>query len=882
VNKIFSIPNPQSSKDRIQSRLLVIASLIIIAYSLILSLAPVVRNHSNSVDYQFSHWIGTLVWVVSFVILNQLTSRKLPHRDPYLIPIVALLCGLGLMTIWRLFPNFGLKQTIWLFLSAMVVAAGLLFPKYLEYLKRYKYLWLVLGLILTALTIFWGTNPSGSGPNLWFNVLGVYFQPSEPLKLLLIAFMAGYFADRLPSKSGKIQNLMPTLLINGIAILLLIFQRDLGTASVFLMLYLAMLFTSQGSKKVLWITPVVFLIAGIAGYFLIDIVHLRINAWLQPFQDPSGTSFQIIQSMIAFAEGDIIGSGPGLGSPNLIPVSVSDFIFPAITEELGLLGAIVLLLLIILIIHRGIKISTSSPNAFYRYLSIGLIFYFGFQSILIVGGNLGLLPLTGVTLPFVSYGGTSLLVSFFGLLILLTISNQPTQEHNQHNIKQPRYYWMSGALMLFLVVEIIITSLYSFWFRTPLVDRAENIRWSINDRFVERGDILERNNKIIITNTGESGSYQRVSNYIPLNPVIGYTNPIYGQTGIEASMYSYLRGYEGNSENAIFSQEILYNQPPEGLDIRLTIDLTLQEKADNLLGDQKGAVIVMNANSGEILVMASHPYFDTALLEEEWENLVNDQDAPLVNRATQGKYPAGTALFPIILSTAMRNGVELPDFLVLEAAVSNNPECLPQDNTLSSWGYFVNYGCAEAQKELIKLLDEDQLLDAFQDFGLFSEPALYLNVADAALQETENLPTFRFDSNTFTVTPLQMTLAASVITNGGSLPGARIVNAYQSPDQSWVTIPKIGSTNQVLSSETTALTSQIIKIPDLPYWQTIGTQYSVEGDPATWFIAGTTSDWPGQPITIVVLLESNSPDLAQEIGRSLINELTNYQIITNE
>jgi cell division protein FtsW (lipid II flippase) len=877
VKNFFSIRNPQSSRDRIQSRLLVIASLIILAYSLILSLAPVVRNHSNNTEYQFSHWLGTLVWFISFVILNQLTSRKLIHRDPYLVPIVALLSGLGLMTIWRLYPNFGLKQSIWLFLSIVVVAAGLLFPKYLEYLRRYKYLWLVLGLILTALTIFWGTNPSGSGPKLWFNVLGVYFQPSEPLKLLLITFMAGYFADRFLSVSGKIQNLMPTLIINGIAILLLIFQRDLGTASVFLMLYLAMLFTSQGSKKVLWITPVVFLLAGIAGYFLIDIVNLRINAWLQPFQDPSGTSFQIIQSMIAFAEGNIFGTGPGLGSPNLIPVSVSDFIFPAITEELGLFGAIIILLLIILIIHRGIRISSSSPNAFYRFLSIGLLFYFGFQSILIVGGNLGLLPLTGVTLPFVSYGGTSLLVSFFGLLILLTISNQ-TQKGSHQIIRQPRYYWMSGALMLFLVLEIIVTSLYSFWFRTPLVDRAENLRWSVNDRFVERGDILDRNNLIIITNSGDPGSYQRVSNYIPLNPVTGYTSPIYGQTGLEASMYSYLRGYEGYSENIILSQKILYNQPPEGLDVRLTIDLALQETVDNILGDHKGAIIVMNASSGEILAMSSHPYFDTAILEEDWENLINDQDAPLVNRATQGKYPAGAVLFPFILSSSIRNGVELLDISELETALITSPECFSQEDTASSWGYFVNIGCLEAMQELIKLLDADQLLDALENFGLFSEPALYLNVADTVLPETDDLKNFLLEQNNLMVTPLQIALAASAITNGGTLSSARIVNAYLSPEETWMTIPKLGESTQVLSSETAELTSQIIKVPDLPYWQSMGTQFSAEGDPSTWFIAGTTSDWPGQPITIVVLLETDTIDLAQNFGQSLLNEATNFQI----
>ena len=874
MQNLFQPKNRDSQIDRIQSRLLVLAALIMFAYGIALTLAPAVRFQAGGERYQFDHWLGVLVWVVSFALLHRQSSQKLDHRDPYILPVVSLLSGIGLMTIWRLYPNLGIRQTVWIALSTVIVILGIQFPVFLDVLRRYKYIWLVLGLALTGLTIFMGTNPSGTGPTLWLQVLGVHFQPSEPLKLLLIVYLAGFFTDRLSVVYHKIENLIPTLSVTGIALLLLVFQKDLGAASIFLIIYLAILFTTGNSKVLLWITPILILILGVAGYLFIDIVRLRIDTWLNPFGDPSGASYQIVQSLIAIAEGGVIGSGPGLGSPRLVPVSVSDFIFSAIAEELGFLGVLIIVLLIIILIYRGMKMAAATHNTFYRYLTLGLVFYFGVQSILIIGGNIGLLPLTGVTLPFVSYGGSSLLVSFSTLLMLLTISDRTSPIIKSKSYRIRRLTVVSWIMVITLILEIIVTSLISFWFMPSLVERADNPRWIIDDRFRERGDILDRNNQILVTNTGEVGEFQRFNNHTPLYPIIGYTNDTFGQTGIESSMFSFLRGYEGYPYADRLWQELFYNQPPQGLNVRLTLDLELQQTADHLLGEGVGTAILMNANSGEILAMASHPYFDAANLETDWESLINDEDAPLINRATQGTYPPGAALMPFIAKSQLDLLQTTPNPETLLMALFPNLDCSQPVVEPITWNKLITNGCQSVQVELAEISGVESLLNLYQSVGFFTEPNFNLPVADAFQPEiTEAFDFFR-GAGSLKISPLQMALAASTITNEGILPGPRIVNAYQNAEREWITLPKLTSNIQVFTPDEAQQISNLMSLQDSPFWQVTSTVETQEGDPITWFVVGTTADWQGQPVIVVVVLERIAPRQAERIGISLIEEVT--------
>ena len=374
-------------------------------------------------------WI--ILAVLAFAGWGVLTWRA-PTRDPLLFPITVLLCGWGLIAVTRLQETFLGRQLIWVSVGLVVLLLLAALPYRWYWLRRYRYLWLLSGLGLLALTIIWGVNPLGAGDRLWLS-LGrlLYFQPSELLKALLVIFMASYLAEkrellvlthmriwrfRLP----PLPYLVPLLLMWGLSLILLIWQQDLGAAMLFFLVFLSMLYVTTGSKLYVAVGLGMLLVVAMAGYFMFDRVRLRGDIWWNPWADPRGDAYQIVQSLLAFASGGFFGSGVGLGYPTpYIPVVHTDFVFAAISEEWGMLGALGLILLIFVLVARGIRASLCARRPFVALLAVGLAATLGWQSLIILGGTLKLIPLTGVTLPFVSYGGSSMLVSciMVGLLI---------------------------------------------------------------------------------------------------------------------------------------------------------------------------------------------------------------------------------------------------------------------------------------------------------------------------------------------------------------------------------------------------------------------------------------------------------------------------------
>jgi hypothetical protein len=332
-----------------------------------------------------------------------------------------------------------------------------------------------------------------------------------------------------------------------------------------------------------------------------------------------------------------------MGSPSLVPVAISDFVFVAIAEETGLVGTLGLLALIGFFVARGLRIAMRAPDSFRRILAAGLTAYIGAQSILIIGGNVRLFPLTGVTLPFVSYGGSSLLTSFLALLILLFISCQPEKEPAPLPTPQP-YLILAGLIGLGLFSLAIANAWWAVWRGPDLLQRTDNARRSIDDRYVKRGSLYDRNGTPIDLTLGEIGNYTRNYVYPDLASITGYTDPVYGQAGLEATLDPYLRGLQGNPASSIWWNHLVYGQPPPGLDVRLSIDLDMQKRADALLANHSGAVVLLNAESGEILAIASHPTFDPNLLDQQAAALLKDPQSPLLDRAAQEVYPPGATL----------------------------------------------------------------------------------------------------------------------------------------------------------------------------------------------------------------------------------------------
>jgi len=577
--------------------------------------------------------------------------------DPILLPLTYFLAGLGLVLTTRLAPAaFVIRQQFWLVIATVLLLLVALVPPNLNWLRRYKYTWLIGGLLLLSATLVFGVNPSGYGARLWLNVGSFYFQPSEPLKLLMIVFLAAYLADRrrqlveVKAYLGPIAvphpaYFGPMLLMWGFSIVLLIWQRDLGAALLFFGTFLGMLYLATNERRYLWVGGILLVAAVIIGYYLFDVVELRVDAFLNPWLDPAGRSFQIVQSLLAFASGGFLGQGLGQGLPTAIPVVHTDFVFAAIGEEYGLWGATGILLCFALLISRAFYIAVRARNGFEQLLAAGIGTMLGLQTLIIMLGTLKLLPLTGVTLPFVSYGGSSLVTGFImvGLLLFIDahVSTASAPRHSSLTFRPMPHYALARGLFTGL---LIVAGGLIFWqiLAAPfLVSRDDNPRPIIAEQKIRRGRLLAADGTPIAdTILGDDDLAQRRYLYPDLSSVTGFYSIRYGTGGTEDLFDPALRGTAGRTAEALQLDELLH-RPLVGEDVELTINLPAQLAADRALDDREGAIVMMDIGTGAIVVMASHPTYDPNLLDEQWDTLRNDERAPLINRATQGLFPVG-------------------------------------------------------------------------------------------------------------------------------------------------------------------------------------------------------------------------------------------------
>ena len=855
--------------DRKQGRLFQWAALFLFLSSLALTLSPAARTHSWSAPYyHWGHWIGFSAWLAGFYMLHRQTSRSLPYRDPYLLPAAALLTGWGLLTIWRLDATVGLRQSLWLVVSLMVFSAGLHTRGLIALLRRYQTLWLTTGLFITALTFLLGTYPEGQGPRLWLGCCGVYFQPSEPLKLLLIIYLAAYLSRHPLSKGFQLLPILtPTLILLGIALLMLVFQRDLGAASLFIALYTAMVFIASNRRWVLAISALLLTSAAAAGYILFDIIRLRVDAWLNPWLDSMGRSYQIVQSILAVASGGLVGRGPGMGNPSLVPISHSDFIFTAITEEWGAVGALALLFVIGLIVQRGFRAGRHAPDLYLRLLASGVSAHLGIQSLLIIGGNVRALPLTGVTLPFVSYGGSSLLTTFVALLILLRISNEGLTDTPAAD---PPIQMLSRLILAALGVLAVLSGWWGIASRDRLLARPENPRPAISDLYSRRGSLLDINGQPLASSQGKPSEYLRVVHYPPLAATLGYSQIFYGQAGLEAGLNPTLRGLSGDDLTVQWHQ-LVYGQSPPGRDIRLTIDLDLQQQADILFENEKGALVLLYLSDGALRSLVSHPYFDPNQMESEFDNWLSDENAPLLNRATQGQYPPGAALGPFLLSAVGAPHLPaLPDSQSITVE-GQSWDCsqTPADHT---WGALISAGCPAAIMALADPFSVDDFVDIYHTFGFDETIDLPLPVAqELALESGKGVQALIFGPHQVVVSPLQMALAAARLTTGQATQ-PRLVDAEYDSNFGWDPWPAL-EPQPIPAARFDPDALQLLKAGDIAVWESLASSQSGNQGVA-WYLAGTLPGWQKEPLVLVIALENSTPHTAQTIGHQMLRFLS--------
>lgn len=384
----------------------------------VLALSLLFFNQGKDID---QYTIVTGVGLVLIIYLSNFILNKVSFGDNYIFLIVTMLLSIGIVMIYRIDESLGVKQLIWVSIGILLFFVTYFTMKYLRGWKNKIYLYIIASYGLFLLTFVLGIRKGGAMN--WVTIKGVTLQPAEIVKVLLIFILAAYYSqkdkwDNVKYSSYYIMGILYSF------ILLLFLQKDLGTALLFYGIFMVIQFIYEKDRKLILYNIGLFTISGSLGYFIFDHVKIRFQAWLNPWKYIERQGYQITQSLFAIAEGGFFGKGLGLGYPDFIPVAYTDFIFAAICEEMGIFMGIGVIMLFMILVYRGMKIAIAQENLFYKILAIGISSLFGIQSFMILGGVLKIIPLTGITLPFVSYGGSSMLTSFIALGILQACSEE--------------------------------------------------------------------------------------------------------------------------------------------------------------------------------------------------------------------------------------------------------------------------------------------------------------------------------------------------------------------------------------------------------------------------------------------------------------------------
>jgi len=377
-----------------------------------------------------------LVGVIGLFFVAHVATRFLaPEADGLLLPLAGLLNGLGYVFIARLNDELAAQQAVWTFLGVGLYCVTLLLVPRSHELQHFRYLLLLFGLGLLLMPLLPIIGQTINGSRIWVRIGPVNFQPGEFAKLALAIFFASYLVDKRelfqvgtwkvgPFRLPEPKHAAPVLLAWGASLIVMVSQRDLGTSLLFFMLFLIMLWVATERIAYLLSGVVLFMGGAYVAWTRFSHVQTRVSAWLDPWADPLGGGYQVVEAQFGLASGGLTGTGPGRGYPQRVPAAETDFIFSTIGEELGLLGATAVLMAFVLMIGSGLRAALGARRPFSKLLATGLTGLMGVQAFIIIAGVTRVLPLTGVTLPFVSYGGSSLLANYAILALLVRISDE--------------------------------------------------------------------------------------------------------------------------------------------------------------------------------------------------------------------------------------------------------------------------------------------------------------------------------------------------------------------------------------------------------------------------------------------------------------------------
>ena len=906
-----------------------LALLCVAAPIVILMFVMIAINQGRALD---TTTLGVPVGIfASFVIAHFAVRRFAPGADPALLPIVFVLSGIGIAFVTRLRPDLALNQVGWLFLGVVCMVLVISLVRNLDKVAQYKYTLMLFGVILLLSPLIPGIGQEIYGSQIWLQIGSLSFQPGEAAKVVIVLFLAGYLATnrellsvftvRLgPFNLPDIRVLLPLLLTWLVALLIVIFEKDLGSALVFFFVFLTMLYVATGKKFYLVVGLVLAAVGAVGAWMAFAHVQARVDAWLDPFADPSGNGYQIVQSLYSLADGNLFGVGIGRGLAENIPVVESDFIFSAIGEESGLLGAAGLLLLYLCLAVRGIVTAARAKSDISSFIAVGLTATIVLQAFIIVGGVTRLIPLTGLTLPFISQGGSSLLASFASIGFLLKCGDEATGigEELKTGFISRHSDSVLGRISLgkrLTTLMVIFSALFALlvanltWVMVINADEYRDMPGNNHamaaEARAERGTITTYDGVVLARSVLQDDGY-----YLREYPagdlashIVGYYSEQYGTSGIEMAYNNTLKGQENFADWAdVLNSAAGISNP--GNDIRLTVNSTIQQAAQDALAGSTGACVVIDPRTGAVLAMASSPTYAAADASAILSSGDPTGSGELLNRATQALYAPGSTFKMVTLATALENNI------ASEGTVYSSPGELTIGN-----GPIVNYGrtslgditlarATELSSNTVfaqvgAQIGSDLLVSSSEKFGFNNDVPFDLPLEESLMPDPSEMsvwetawaavgqPVGQHESPAGPqTTVLQMALVGCAIANGGMIETPYIVDSVSNANGSKGFVASPTTYGQPISAATAQRAKAVLEgvinrgtgtaaaVAGVQVAGKTGTAETGKPQDDSWFVGFAPSGSPSVVVAIVIEqgagTSSDAPAKAQNVLKTAL------------
>lgn len=800
-----------------------------------------------------------------FILLALCIVPKLyPDCHRLLLNNMCMLLGIGLCIVSRLSLNKAGKQYTIVVASFIVALAVPYLLMKLRFIKRIAWAYAVSGIGILGTVFVMGEVTHGS--KISFVVGGLTFQPSEFVKILFVFFLAAALQN-----NTSLRQLIVAGLFAGIHVIILVISRDLGCALIFYAVFLFVVFVATGKYR--------YFIAGMIGgsaaacmaYYLFEHVQVRVLAWRDPWSYIDAQGYQITQSLFAVGSGSWFGMGLMRGKPTTIPYVETDFVFSAICEEFGVIFGICVIFVCISCFMAMMQIALSEEDRFYRGIAMGIGIMYIFQIFLTIGGNIKFIPLTGVTLPFVSYGGTSIVVTMLFFFIMQGIYMRKGESTGRKEIL------VTTALFVALFIGMIgYLGRFVATSEQDMINNSYNPRQKILLERNYRGDILAGDGEVL-ARTVEDTEGNAIREYPFENlfsHIVGYESK--GRMGVEAVANYYL--INSNASLADKVKNNLRGKKNPGDTVHTTLNVEIQQIAEEQLGSNQGAVIVTEVKTGKVLAMVSHPNFDPNEIEEIWNSLVSDRNSSvLVNRATQGLYPPGSTFKTFTALEFIRENPEevgLYRFQCPGFYEKNNSQINCYHGTAHGQldlEYSFAKSCNASFANIGLYLDKEQFNNTLQEllFGKELPITLAYSKSSVAVKEdmtvAEVMQTVIGQGQT-QMTPIHLHMITSAIANNGVLMNPYVIDRVESYSGTIVKNFKPVAYGQIMTSEETQILRKMMssvvengtayKLKELEHpaaGKTGSAEYNNrKEDSHAWFTGFAPADDPQICVTVIV------------------------------